>query len=54
VKTRYSVSRRLTLFLDVENVFSEPLDNIHAVYPDRVVAFRTFSPKIVFSVEGRF
>jgi TonB-dependent receptor len=53
LKTRYAVSRRLSLFVDVENLFSEPLDNIYAVYPDRVVSLRTFARKIVFGIEGR-
>jgi iron complex outermembrane recepter protein len=52
-KSRYAVSKRLSLFLDVENVFSEPLDNIYAVYPNRVVSLRTFDAKIVFGIEGR-
>jgi iron complex outermembrane recepter protein len=53
-KSRYAVSKRTSLYLDVENIFSEPLDNIYALYPDRVVSLRTFSPKIVFGIEGRF
>jgi TonB-dependent receptor len=52
-KSRYSLSRRLSLFFDVENIFSEPLDNIYAAYPDRVVSLRTFDAKIVFGIEGR-
>lgn len=43
----------MSLLFDVENVFGEPLDNIYALYPDRVVSLRTFAPKIVFGVEGR-
>ena len=53
VKTRYSFSRRFTLFMDVENIFAAPLDNIYALYPDRMVARRPFDPKIVFGMEGR-
>ena len=54
VKTRYSISNRTMLFFDIENIFSAPLDNIYAVYPDRVMTLRTFAPKVVFGVEGRF
>lgn len=53
VKTRYAVSKRMSLFCDLENAFGEPLDNIYALYPDRVVNLRTFAPKIVFGIEGR-
>ena len=52
-KSRYSISKRVSLFFDVENIFSEPLDNIYAAYPDRVVSVRTFDAKIVFGIEGR-
>jgi len=53
VKTRYTLSRRAVLFFDVENIFAAPLDNIYAAYPDRVVNWRSFEPKVVFGVEGR-
>ncbi|MDO8539459.1 MAG: TonB-dependent receptor [Opitutaceae bacterium] len=52
-KSRYAVSKRVSVFFDVENIFGEPLDDIYALYPDRVVSLRTFAPKIVFGVEGR-
>ena len=35
------------------NVFGEPLDNIFALYPGRVVNHRSFAPKVVFGIEGR-
>jgi len=54
VKTRYAVTKRTTVFLDVENIFGAPLDNIYAAYSDRVMTLRTFAPKVVFGVEGRF
>ena len=52
-KSRYAVSRRLSLFFDVENVFAAPLDNVYAAFPDRVVNLRTFDPKLVFGIDGR-
>jgi TonB-dependent receptor len=52
-KSRYAFSRRMSLFLDLENIFSEPLDTIYALYPDRVVNNRTFRTKIIAGVTGR-
>ena len=53
-KSRYALSRRLSLFLDLENIFSVPLDTVYALYPDRVVSNRTFHTKIVAGITGRF
>jgi len=53
LKSRYAFSQRLGLFVDIENVFGEPLDNIFALYPGRVVNHRSFAPKVVFGIEGR-
>ncbi|MFM9953636.1 MAG: TonB-dependent receptor [Opitutaceae bacterium] len=52
-KSRYAVTRRLSVFLDLDNVFSVPLDTIYAGYPDRVVNNRTFPIKIVAGITGR-
>ncbi len=53
-KSRYAVSRRLSVFLDLDNIFSVPLDTIYAAYPDRIVNNRTFPMKIVAGLTGRF
>ena len=53
-KSRYAFSRRMSLFLDLENVFSIPLDTVYALYADRVVSNRTFRTKIIAGVTGRW
>ncbi len=53
-KSRYAFSKRLNVFLDLDNVFSESLDLIYAAYPDRVVNNRKFPVKIVAGITGRF
>jgi TonB-dependent receptor len=53
-KSRYTVSRHLTLFLDLENIFSVPLDNRYALYKDRITSYRIFPTKMVTGVTGRF
>ena len=53
-KSRYAFSRRASLFLDLDNMFSESLDMIYAAYPDRVVNNRKFPVKIVAGISGRF
>ncbi|MSU50820.1 MAG: TonB-dependent receptor [Opitutus sp.] len=52
-KSRYAVTKRLSVFLDLDNIFSVPLDTIYAGYPDRVVNNRMFPIKIVAGVTGR-
>lgn len=54
VKTRYTLSRRLSLFCDVENLFAEPLNENYLAYEDRAGQTRHTSPKIVAGVQGRF
>jgi TonB-dependent receptor len=53
-KSRYAFSKRMSVFLDLDNVFSESLDLIYALYPDRVVNERKFPIKIVAGITGRF
>lgn len=53
-KSRYSVNRYASVFLDLDNMFSESLDMIYAAYPDRVINNRKFPVKIVAGVTGRF
>lgn len=53
-KSRYNFSRNLGVFLDLENIFSVPLDRQYAAYADRVTSFRTFHTKIVGGITGRF
>jgi iron complex outermembrane receptor protein len=53
-KSRYALTRRVSVFLDLDNVFSESLDLIYAAYPDRVVNNRKFPIKIVAGFTGRF
>lgn len=53
-KSRYTLSRRTSLFLDLENIFSVPLDTIYSAYPDRVTTKRLFHTKIIGGITGRF
>jgi TonB-dependent receptor len=53
-KSRYAFSKRASLFLDLDNVFSQSLDMIYALYPDRVINNRKFPIKIVAGITGRF
>jgi TonB-dependent receptor len=53
-KSRYTVTKKLSVFLDLDNIFSVPLDTIYALYSDRIVSNRTFPIKIVGGVAGRF
>jgi TonB-dependent receptor len=53
-KSRYDISRKLSLFLDLENVFEAPLDSIYALYPDRITSMYLYHTKIVAGIIGRF
>jgi iron complex outermembrane recepter protein len=53
-KSRYAFTKNLSVFLDVENLFSVPLDKIYAGFEDRIVSNRTFHAKINGGVTGRF
>jgi TonB-dependent receptor len=53
-KSRYALSRQVNLFLDLENLFSKPLDTVYAAYEDRVVTWRNFPTKILAGITGRF
>jgi hypothetical protein len=53
-KSRYAFSKNLSVFLDLENVFEEPLDTLYALYPDRVTSIYTYHTKIVGGITGRF
>jgi TonB-dependent receptor len=54
IKSRYAVTRRVSIFLDLENIFSEPVSKTYALYPDRVILDYQFPTKIVGGVTGRF
>ena len=54
VKSRYAFTRRLSVFLDLENIFSEPVSKTYALYPDRVILDYQFPTKIVAGITGRF
>lgn len=54
IKSRYAFSRRLSLFLDLENILSEPVSKTYALYPDRVILDYQFPTKIVGGITGRF
>ena len=53
-KSRYAVTKRLGVFLDVENLFSVPLDTVYLLYEDRISINRNFHAKIVGGINGRF
>lgn len=54
LRTRYRINPRLNLFLEIENLTDEPLEDIYAYYPDRPINQRLTAPKVVFGVSGRF
>lgn len=53
-KSRYAFSRSMSLFLDLENIFSIPLDTVYSGYRDRVTRQRLFHTKIIGGMTGRF
>ena len=53
-KSRYNLSRRIGVFLDLENVFESEITRIYAAYPDRVDNYRPLHTKIVGGITGRF
>ncbi|MBI4622607.1 MAG: TonB-dependent receptor [Verrucomicrobia bacterium] len=53
-KSRYNFSKNTGIFLDVDNLFSVPLDERYAAYRDRITSWRTFHAKIVGGITGRF
>ncbi|MSU50545.1 MAG: TonB-dependent receptor [Opitutus sp.] len=53
-KSRYALTKRVGLFLDVENIFSVPLDTVYLLYEDRISINRNFHAKIVGGFNGRF
>ena len=52
-KSRYAFSRSLTVFFDLENMFSVPLDNRYALYKGRTSSYRIFPTKMVVGITGR-
>jgi iron complex outermembrane receptor protein len=52
-KSRYTITRALSLFLDLENVFEAWLDDRYLGYEDRVNFQRTYHTKITFGITGR-
>lgn len=54
LKSKYTLSRRLSLFCDLENILAEPLNENYLTYEDRAGQTRHTSPKIVAGVQGRF
>ena len=53
-KSRYNISKRIGVFLDLENVFESQINRIYAAYPDRVDNYRPLHTKIVGGITGRF
>ncbi len=53
-RSRYTFSRGLGIFFDVDNIFAVPLDDRYRLYRDRSDSWRNFAPKIVTGVTGRF
>jgi iron complex outermembrane receptor protein len=53
-KSRYNFSRRFGVFLDLENVFEAPINEIYSAYPDRVDNYRPLHVKIIGGLTGRF
>ncbi len=54
LKTKYTISPRLGLFCDIENLTSEPLYDSYYVYRDRINTLRLTVPKITAGLQGRF
>lgn len=54
IKTKYTLTRRLSLFCDVENIFAEPLNQNYFVFESRPNQTRLTVPKVVAGVQGRF
>ena len=54
IKTKFTLSRRLSLFCDVENLSAEPLNKNYLTFEDRSGQTRLTAPKIVAGVQGRF
>ncbi|MBL9199036.1 MAG: TonB-dependent receptor [Opitutaceae bacterium] len=54
VKTKYTLTRAVSLFCDVENVFAEPINQNYFVFEDRPNQTRLTVQKVVFGVQGRF
>jgi TonB-dependent receptor len=54
VKTKYTLSRAVSLFLDVENVSAEPINKNYFVFADRPNQTRLTVQKLVFGMQGRF
>ena len=51
LKTRYALARNLSVFVDLDNITSEPLDGIYALYEDRVINNRNFYTKLVAGID---
>lgn len=54
LKLKYTVTPRLSYFLNVENLFAEPLSRTYFVTKDRVFQQRLTVPKISAGIQGRF
>ena len=53
-KSRYAISKSMSFFFDLENIFSVPLDTVYSGYPERVTRQRLFHTKIIGGITGRF
>jgi len=54
LKMKYTLSRTTSVFCDVENLFSEPLNNNYLYSESRSGQTRLTTPKIVAGIQGRF
>ena len=53
-KSTYAFSNRMSLFLDVDNVFSTMITDLYQGYKDRPNIYSAFPIKIVAGIRGRF
>jgi len=53
-KAKYTFSEKLAVFLDVDNLFAEPLYSTYRVNENRVTQYRLTAPKVVAGIQGRF
>jgi hypothetical protein len=54
LKSRYTVSRKLSVFCDIENLNKSPITETYAGTKDRPTQTRIVVAKVVAGVTGRF
>jgi len=53
-KSKYNFSRKLSLFLDIDNLTSTPSIEGYIGFKNRMNNYYTFDPRIQFGVSGAF